>query len=128
MSGRVVHFEIPVDDAQRAQSFYAEVFDWQVRPMPEVGYTGLVTGPTGEDGIRTEPGFINGGMASRDEIPGGGPVVTIGVEDIDATLARVQGNGGTVVQERMAVADMGFAAYIRDCEGNVVGLWQDATG
>ena len=28
--GRVVHFEIPFDDADRARNFYRDVFDWQI--------------------------------------------------------------------------------------------------
>jgi predicted enzyme related to lactoylglutathione lyase len=29
MAGRVVHFEIPFDDRDRARRFYREVFDWK---------------------------------------------------------------------------------------------------
>ncbi len=32
----VVHFEIPVDDLERAKGFYATVFDWDLQPMPEM--------------------------------------------------------------------------------------------
>ncbi|MFP5371081.1 MAG: VOC family protein, partial [Actinomycetes bacterium] len=39
MSGRVVHFEIPFDDGDRARAFYKEAFDWQLMEMPEMGYT-----------------------------------------------------------------------------------------
>ena len=39
MSGRVVHFEIPYDDGDRARAFYAEAFGWQVMEMPDMGYT-----------------------------------------------------------------------------------------
>ena len=42
MSGRVVHFEIPYDDAARARAFYSDVFGWEAMEMPEMGYT-LVT-------------------------------------------------------------------------------------
>jgi predicted enzyme related to lactoylglutathione lyase len=31
-----------------------------------------------------------------------------------------------VLSPRQPVGDMGFAAYFRDTEGNVVGLWQTA--
>jgi len=30
MAGRVVHFEIPYDDGERARRFYAEAFGWQL--------------------------------------------------------------------------------------------------
>ena len=53
-------------------------------------------------------------------------VVTVDVEDIDATLAEVERLGGATVRGKAAVGDMGFAAYITDTEGNLVGLWQNA--
>jgi hypothetical protein len=36
--------------------------------------------------------------------------------------------GGKTVQGRAAVGDMGFTGYFTDSEGNVVGLWQTASG
>ena len=30
MSGKVVHFEIPFDDGERARAFYGETFGWQM--------------------------------------------------------------------------------------------------
>ena len=35
--------------------------------------------------------------------------------------------GGAVVEPKMAVGTMGFAAYFRDTEGIVVGLWENAS-
>ena len=124
MSARVVHFEIPFDDADRARSFYRDVFDWQIMTMPEMGYNMVSTGPTGDQGP-TEPGFIGGGMLQR-EAPVTAPVVTLQVDDIDAALVAVEKHGGTSLGEKMAVGDMGFAAYFNDSEGNVMGLWQNA--
>ncbi len=40
MSARVVHFEIPFDDGDRARSFYRDVFGWNVQPMPGMDYSG----------------------------------------------------------------------------------------
>ena len=45
MTGRVVHFEVPFDDADRARSFYREVFGWQIQEMPDMGYNLVSTGP-----------------------------------------------------------------------------------
>ena len=93
MAGRVVHFEIPFDDGDRARGFYKEVFDWQLQTMPEMGgYTLVMSGPSGDQGP-TEPGFINGGMLSRDQATTTGPVITIDVDNIDATLERIGGLG-----------------------------------
>ncbi|WP_024285878.1 VOC family protein [Cellulomonas sp. KRMCY2] len=128
MGGRVVHFELPFDDGERAQAFYATAFGWAVTAMPEMDYLLVMTGPTPEQGPPTEPGFINGGMMPRRDSLSGSPVVVVDVEDIDATLATVESLGGSTVQGKAAVADMGFTAYVKDTEGNVVGLWQNALG
>jgi hypothetical protein len=89
-------------------------------------YTILQTGPSDENGLPTEPGSINGGMFQREE-PLGVPMITIDVEDIDKALETIGGLGGSTVQARQQVGDMGWAAYFRDTEGNLVGLWQNAT-
>jgi len=125
MTGRVVHFEVPFDDADRAGDFYKEVFDWQIQPMPEMNYTIVSTGPTGDQGMPSEPGFIGGGMMQR-QAPVNSPVITIAVDDIDATVNAIEKHGGAAVGEKMAVGDMGFAAYFSDSEGNLMGLWQNA--
>ncbi len=124
MSARVVHFEIPHDDAERARSFYREAFGWDVQSLPDMGYTIVSTGPAGDQGP-TEPGYINGGMLQRSELSRA-PVLTIAVEDIDAALATVESHGGTTVRGRLPVGKMGFAAYFTDSEGNVMGLWENA--
>jgi uncharacterized protein len=72
-----------------------------------------------------EPGAINGGMTKRNnEVKN--PVITIDVQDIDVALKNVEKLGGKTVQKKQPVADMGFTAYFRDTEGNIVGLWQTA--
>ena len=126
MSGRVVHFEIPYDDGDRARGFYKAAFDWEIVQMPEMGgYTLVMTGPSGEQGP-TEAGFINGGMLSREMSATRHPVVVVDVPSIDATLERIPELGGSVVAGKTAVGEMGFAAYVSDPEGNVVGLWETA--
>jgi predicted enzyme related to lactoylglutathione lyase len=124
MSGRVVHFEIPFDDGNRARAFYSEAFGWDVSEMPEMDYTMVSTGPT-EDAGPTEPGFVNGGMAQRGD-SFTGPTVVIDVEDIDEALKKVESLGGATLLTKTPVGDMGFSAYFRDPEGNAVGLWQNA--
>lgn len=107
--------------------FYRDVFGWNVTPMPEMEYTSVTTGPTTEDGMPTEPGYIGGGMFQRGESPVTMPVITLDVDDMDAALARVQEHGGSLVGEKLKVGEMGFAAYFRDTEGNLMGLWQTAS-
>jgi predicted enzyme related to lactoylglutathione lyase len=53
-------------------------------------------------------------------------VVTVDVDDIDAALEKINALGGSTVLPREPIGTMGWAAYFRDTEGNVVGLWQNA--
>jgi predicted enzyme related to lactoylglutathione lyase len=124
MSARVVHFEIPYDDGDRARDFYRKVFGWEVTEMPEMNYTMATSGPSGEEGP-TEPGFINGGLMQREE-PFKSPNLVLDVENIEDALKAVAEAGGATVSEREPVGDMGFAAYFKDTEGNLVGLWETA--
>ena len=127
MSGKVMHFEIPFDDGDRASGFYRDVFGWQLVPMPEMDYTMVTTGPSDPETGPTEPGFINGGMFKRsDDFPGKGPNVVIDVASVDDALDAVEGAGGKRLADKQPVGDMGFTAYFSDTEGNVVGLWESA--
>ena len=123
MSGRLVHFEIPFDDGERARTFYREAFGWSVMTMPEMDYTMVSTGPSSEEGGPSEPGYIGGGMLQRSAAQQS-PVVVVDVDDIDAALKKIEGLGGKTVVSRQPVGEMGFSAYFTDTEGNLTGLWQ----
>jgi predicted enzyme related to lactoylglutathione lyase len=122
MSGRVVHFEIPYDDQERARQFYADVFGWTVSPLDGMRYLLATTGPS-DEGPPSEPGYINGGLIERG-LPVRTPLVGLLVDDIDASLEQVERLGGATVSAKQAVGDRGWGAYFRDTEGNLVGLWQ----
>jgi predicted enzyme related to lactoylglutathione lyase len=124
MTGRVVHFEVPYDDADRARAFYADVFGWNIQPVPEFEYNFVQTGPVSDQGMPTDMGYIGGGMFQRqDDVDR--PVITIEVDDVTAALASVAEHGGSAVGEPMQVGEMGIAGYFKDCEGNLMGLWQN---
>jgi predicted enzyme related to lactoylglutathione lyase len=122
---KVVHFEVPFDDGERATTFYREAFGWQLNSMPQMQYTMVTTTPTDENGMVSEIGGINGGMLHR-QGPITAPVITIGVDDIDQALTRIEKLGGQVAIGKNPVGDMGFSAYVHDTEGNLIGLWQNA--
>jgi uncharacterized protein len=128
MSAKVVHFELPYDDPERARQFYSRAFGWDLTPMPELDYTIVSTGPMSASGRPTEPGYVNGGLLSRSQAASPGPVVVVDVDDIDTALERAEDAGGQTVVGRTPVGQMGFTAYLRDPEGNVIGLWQTVSG
>ncbi len=114
---RIVHFEIPADDPERAIKFYEKVFDWQIEKWDgPIEYWLIMTGEEDKPGI-------DGGLARRED-PTTGVENTIDVKDLDASLANVKANGGKVIRPRMAVPGVGWMAYIKDTEGNVFGLME----
>jgi predicted enzyme related to lactoylglutathione lyase len=129
MSGEVVHFELPFDNAERAKKFYQTVFSWKTSPVPGMEYILVSTGAVDGEGRPKAPGNINGGMGKRDEVLRQ-PVVTIMVDDVDAVLKTVAHHGGSVVAKKTPIGDgsMGFTGYFKDPEGNVVGLFQVGKG
>ncbi len=121
----VVHFELPAKNPKRASDFYSKAFGWQISQWGKMEYWMLGTTPSDKNGMPASPGAINGGMGKKAG-PLKAPVVTISVDDIDKSLAKVKELGGKVAGKKSPVGDMGFAAYFTDTEGNVVGLWQNA--
>jgi uncharacterized protein len=125
----IVHFEIPVDDLDRARTFYGPVFGWDLQdwPMPDGStYIGVRTTPVDETTrVPLKPGAINGGIMKRND-KAKAPVFAIQVASIDEKVAQVVKAGGTVVMPKMDMMGIGFYAYVTDLDGNVVGLWEDA--
>jgi uncharacterized protein len=127
MAGSVVHFEVPFSDGERARNFYRQAFGWQLNEMPEMKYTIVSTGPTTETGMPAEPGYIGGGLFEREPAFPQGPVITIDVDSIDDALETIRSLGGEAVGEKTPVGEMGFSAYFKDTEGNIMGLWETAS-
>ncbi len=124
---KVVHFEIPVDDLERAQKFYKNIFGWKLDAVPGMEYIMIGTTPIDENNMPTEPGAINGGMMKR-QSPVTSPLVIINVENIENAMKNVKKMGGEIVRGKTEVMDMGYVAYFKDTEGNIIGLWQTIKG
>jgi hypothetical protein len=111
-------FEIPVRDMQRAQAFYERVLQITLT-VQDMGTFRMAFFPGHPDAF----GAAGTLMQSEDYTPSHlGSMVYFAVPDIDATLARVQANGGRVLNPRMSVGEYGFVAHFEDCEGNRVAL------
>lgn len=120
---KIVHFEIPADQPARAKTFYEKSFGWKIEAYPGFAdYWGVGTTPVNDKREPSEPG-INGGMAKREGALMH-PVLTIDVPNLERALATIEKNGGKVVQGKQPVGDIGFTAYFKDSEGNVMGLYQ----
>jgi predicted enzyme related to lactoylglutathione lyase len=120
---KVVHFEIPFDNKNRAMKFYGDCFGWKLADMPEMSYVMASTVDVDERHMPREPGAINGGLFQR---PKEAPhtAIYVGVPSIDATLAKIQSAGGKVVTPKTPIPGMGAFARFADPEGNVLGLYE----
>ncbi|CAM3425692.1 VOC family protein [Paenibacillus lupini] len=124
--GRVIHFEIHVDDVERAKKFYGEVFGWTFEDWSDYAgmpYFGAVTGDAEAMGI-------NGALMKRmgpAPQPGqamNGFACTMGVEDFDTTAAKILSLGGELALPKHALPGMAWQGYFTDTEGNVIGIHQ----
>ena len=116
---RIVHFEIYADDVDRAHSFYADLFGWEISRWdgpPQMDYRLVTTGTDGPD--------INGAITRRPP-HGMRGMNYMDVESIDQYLPRIQEGGGVVLQPRIPIPGVGFVAICQDTEGNPFGLFQN---
>ena len=121
---RPIHFEIHAGEPQRVIAFYQRLFGWTFnRWEGPMEYWLVTTGPDGQPGI-------NGGLMKRQ---GGRPddgqavnafVCTVNVDSLDATLGALPGAGGSIAVPRMAVPGIGWLAYVKDPDGNILGVMQ----
>jgi len=114
---RVIHFEIPAAEPDRAAAFYGKAFGWKFDKWPgPMEYWMVVTGKEGEPGI-------NGGMMKK---PGGitSTTNTIGVDSVDDAVAAVLKAGGKNIMPKTPIPTVGYFAYCEDTEGNVFGVMQ----
>ncbi|HEX6263122.1 MAG TPA: VOC family protein [Actinomycetota bacterium] len=112
MGRPVVHFEIGVEDPERSERFYRELFGWTMQEAAG-GYRLVLT-----DG---DAGIGGGLMPTREAVP---TYVTIyvDVEDLEATLLAAEKLGGKTLVEPMPIEGVGRFAMFTDPDGNMVGI------
>ena len=121
MSSRVVHFELPTDDAAASRKFYENVFGWTFTQYG--GPMEYWLAKTGEPGTPGIDGAL-GGPANEVK----GTVNTVGVDDLDEALQKVVENGGQVFSPKDEVPGVGWVAYIREPGGALLGMFQSLPG
>jgi predicted enzyme related to lactoylglutathione lyase len=126
---RAVHFEIHASNPEVLIEFYSKLFGWAFNKWSGGEYWTIYTGPDERPGI-------NGGLLPRrgpppvDGAPINAFVITVDVENLDTSITAAQDVGGgsaVVCVPKMAVAGIGWLAYLRDPDGNVFGMMQADT-
>lgn len=123
---KVVHFELPADNIDRAKKFYKETFGWDIKDVPELDYTIIITSELGENQMPKNAGAINGGMIKRGDLDNviNGPAICVSVDNIDDAVKRIKNAGGLILKDKTQVGDVGMIAYFKDTEGNILEIWQ----
>ncbi len=113
---KVVHFEIPAENPERAGEFYKKVFGWKIEKWGgPIDYWLVTTGADEEPGIN---GAIHENKTFRSVVN------TIAVDSVDDSLEKVKQAGGKVLIPKGAVAGLGYVAFAEDTEGNAFGVLQ----
>ena len=124
---RAVHFEIHASNPQALIEFYTNLFGWSFSKYAGGEYWMINTGPDSQPGINggllPRPGPAPGPMASPNAF-----VITVDVDNLDASIARAQAGGGLMCVPKMAVPGVGWLAYLKDPDGNIFGMMQMDAG
>jgi len=119
MANRISWFEIMGRDPTRLQSFYSQLFGWQIDANNADRY-GMVS---------AEEAGIGGGIGADPEGGAGYATMYVGVDDINATIARVEQLGGKTIMPPTEFPDQQVTiAVFADPEGHVLGLSQNPPG
>ncbi len=113
---RIIWFEVPADDAERAKKFYSSLFGWKIKKLPGMmDYWHIDTG-----GSDDSP---DGGMMKRMH-PQQQITNYVAVPSVDKGAAKVEKLGGEICKSKTAVPGMGYFVICKDTEGNAFALWE----
>jgi predicted enzyme related to lactoylglutathione lyase len=131
-SNPVIHFELPMTNADRIRKFYERAFGWQTQPLgPEAGnFVMAFTAESDENRIPKVAGAINGGFSPRTK-PEERVKVTILVDDIADARKKIEAAGGKILggtkpNEVDEIPGIGKFLQFEDTEGNVLTVYEDA--
>ena len=118
MGQPVVHFEIIGKDGAALQRYYSELFGWDVDADNPMKY-GMVPreGNVDPDGVG-----IGGGIGGGPEGYDGHVTFYVGVDDVEAALAKAESLGGTRVIGPETIMDTIELGQFTDPEGHLIGV------
>jgi predicted enzyme related to lactoylglutathione lyase len=108
LTGKFVWFECVTSDIPRAKAFYSELIGWQIKPFPmgEEAYEMLTVGETPVGGYaRPDPGEPSHWTSY------------LSVDDVDATVKKIEAEGGKLLRAAFDVPEVGRMAKVADPQG-----------
>jgi predicted enzyme related to lactoylglutathione lyase len=113
--GTPIWYELLTNDANASTAFYEDVVGWKVQPAAPGA-------PMHYQMIDAPNAHIGGLMQLTDEMRKKGAHPTwlfyIGVEDVDATVEKVEAAGGALLMPAFDIPNVGRIAMIADPQGN----------
>jgi predicted enzyme related to lactoylglutathione lyase len=118
MGQPVVHFEVVGRDAAKLQSYYGELFGWQIDASNPMNY-GIVQreGNTNSEGVG-----IGGGVGPGPEGYDGHVTFYVEVPDVEAALAKAEELGGSRMMGPDEVMEGLVIGMFNDPEGHTIGV------
>ena len=110
MPNPVVHWEIGGRDLDALAAFYRGLFGWEAASF-DADYRL----------VNLETGIGGGLMRCRDDMPAY-VTIYVAVNDLDATLAKTQELGGSLLLPPTPITGVGEFALFQDPEGNTIGI------
>ena len=112
-NGKICYIEIPADDVAVSSVFFEKTFGWQIRTNNE-GFASF------DDGVGQVSGMW---VTGRKPMTAAGLLISIMVDDAEATLLAIAANGGTVIQP-IGKDFPEITAHFTDPAGNLWGIYQ----
>ena len=117
MGQPVVHFEVVGRNGEKLQSYYSQLFGWEIDASNPMAYgTVQREGNTTADGVG-----IGGGVGNGPEGYDGHVTFYVEVPDVEEALSRAESLGGTRMMGPETVMGQVELGQFQDPEGHVVG-------
>ncbi len=118
MGQPVVHFEVIGRDAKKLQSYYADLFGWEIDSDNPLNYGSVQRdGNVNADGVG-----IGGGIGAGPEGYSGHVTFYVEVPDVEAALAKAETLGGSRTMGPEQVTEGVEIGLFKDPEGHTVGV------
>ncbi|HVZ96630.1 MAG TPA: VOC family protein [Chitinophagaceae bacterium] len=111
--GKICYLEIPAENVAASARFYEKVFGWKIR-ADNTGHTAFDDTVGGVSGM-----WVTG----RKPLSDPGIIISIMVDNAEATLESIRRHGGVITQETGKDFPE-ITAHFRDPGGNILGIYQ----
>ena len=110
----VNHLEIAASDPNAAAEFYKAVFGWKIEVDESMNYVQFMGEEGGIGGAFTQVSENN---------PAGSVLAYVTTDDIEASLGKVEENGGKTIMPKTEIPGVGHFAVFADATGSTLGLF-----